>query len=136
MFMGSSPAQADEILPGSYSQQDQSVMGGIRNSIVDMGAAARAATDRTNVRSRADMSRSSSSGVNVDFQFGSSQSEQSWKAVKTPDKAPVPGLVAGDCRGDNSSDAYRKQMGQSREGFMKEALIPNSDCGEYHPTLK
>ncbi|MBI4388717.1 MAG: hypothetical protein HY580_00935 [Nitrospinae bacterium] len=134
--MGSTSAQADEILPGSYSQQDQSVMGGIRSTIMDFGAHDRAAADRTNIRSRADMSRTSSFGVNVDHQFGSSQSEQSWKAVRTPDQAPVPGLVPGDCRGDNTTDAYRKQMGQSREGFVKEALIPNNECGENHATYK
>lgn len=135
MVFGSTPAKADDILPGAYSQQDQSVMGGLGRTVIQMGASARAATDSTNLRSRADLSRSNSFGISVDYQFGSSQSEQSWKAVRTPDKAPVPGLVPGDCRGDNSTDDYRKAMGQSREGFMHETLVSNAQCETDHATL-
>lgn len=116
----------------SNSFRDVSVMGG--QSIVDMGAASRAASDKVISSSRADMS-TANVGVNYVHQFGSSQSEQSWKTVKTPDKAPVPGLVAGDCRGDNSSDDYRKRMGQSREGYMKESIVSQAECEIDHATV-
>jgi hypothetical protein len=115
----------------NYSR-DQSAMSG--QSIMDIGAASRAHTEQVINSSRADMARSSA-GVNSDFQFGASQSEQSWKSVKTPDKAPVHGLVPGDCRGDNTSDAYRKQMGQQREGFTKETLVPQNECESDHATV-
>jgi hypothetical protein len=75
--------------------------------------------------------------VNLDYQFGSSQSDQSWKMMKSvEDAGVVVGLVPGDCRGDNSSDAYRKQMNQSRNGYMEEKLVSQSDCAEIHPTVK
>jgi hypothetical protein len=101
-----------------------------------MGAKARALTDATNRASRAHMSRNTARGINVMQQFGSSQSDSSWKAAKTIEEAEVRGLVAGDCQGDNSDGAYRKAMGQNRKGYMKENLVPNSMCGEIHPTLK
>mgnify|MGYP007026208259 CR=1 FL=1 len=71
-----------------------------------------------------------------DYQFGSSQTDQSWKAAKTVEEAQVHGLVAGDCQGENSDAVYRSQMNQNRKGFMKENLVSNAQCGEYHPTLK
>jgi len=132
--MGSA-AFADTMLPGQYSQQDQSVMG-VGQTIVQMGAHQRTLTDAVNRASRADRSRDSHSGVNVDFQFGSSQSDNSWKAARTVEEAQVRGLVPGDCQGDNSTEAYRKQMGQSRDGYMAEPLVSNADCGDYHPTVK
>jgi len=135
MAFGVNSAVADDMVPGAYAQQDQSVMG-VGQTIVQMGARARALTDATNRASRAHRSRGSDSGVNVDQQFGSSQSDQSWKAAKTVEEAQVRGLVAGDCQGDNSDGAYRKQMGQNRKGYMKETLVPNSMCGDVHPTLK
>ncbi len=135
MFLGVSNVAADEMVPGAYAQQDQSVMG-VGQTIVQMGARQRALTDAVNRASRAHLSRNSSSGINVDQQFGQSQTEQSWKAAKTVEEAEVVGLVAGDCRGDNSDDKYRKQMNQDRKGFVPEPLVPNDICGEYHPTLK
>jgi hypothetical protein len=128
-------ASADELLPGSYSQQDSSVMG-VGQTMVQMGAHQRTLTNAVNRASRADRSRNSASGINVDFQFGSSQTDQSWKAARTVEEAQVRGLVAGDCQGDNSTEAYRKQMNQNRKGYTKENLVSNSACGEYHPTLK
>ena len=125
---------ADDMVPGSYSQQDQSVMG-VGQTMVQMGARDRALTDAVNRASRAHLSRNSDSGVNQDYQFGSSQSEQSWKAAKTVEEAEVRGLVAGDCQGDNSDEVYRRQMNQSRDGFMKEVLVSNAQCGEIHPTI-
>lgn len=135
LTFGISTASADDMVPGSYSQQDQSVMS-VGQTMVQMGAATRALTDATNRASRAHMSRSSDFGINVDQQFGQSQSDQSWKAAKTVEEAQVRGLVAGDCQGDNSDGWYRKAMNQNRKGYMKENLVPDSMCQEIHPTLK
>jgi len=136
MMFGISNASADDLVPGAYAQQDQSVMG-VGQTMVQMGAKQRALTDATNRASRAHRSRNSSSGINVDQQFGSSQSDQSWKAAKTIEEANMQtGLIPGDCRGDNSDDKYRKQMNQDRKGYMPEPLVPNSMCSDNHPTLK
>lgn len=124
---------ADELLPGAYSQQDGSVMG-VGQTMVQRGAQDRILTNATNIASGAGQSRTSAAGVNVDYQFGSSQYEQSWKAAKTVEQAQVRGLVPGDCQGDNSTEAYRKQMGQSRAGYMAEHLISNKDCETDHAT--
>ena len=135
LAFGVSSATADDLVPGSYTQQDQSVMS-VGQTIVQMGAHDRVLTDAVNRASRAHLSRNTASGINVMQQFGSSQSDQSWKAAKTVEEAEVFGLVAGDCGGDNTGGAYRKQMAQNRKGYMKENLVPNSMCGDYHPTLK
>lgn len=135
MAFGMNNAVADELVPGAYAQQDQSVMG-VGQTMVQMGAAQRVQTDAVNRASRAHLSRNSASGINVDQQFGQSQSDQSWKAAKTVEEAQVRGLVPGDCQGDNSDAQYRKQMNQNRKGYMKENLVPNSMCAEIHPTLK
>jgi len=134
-FMIAPVVSADELVPGAYAQQDQSVMG-VGQTIVQMGAGARTLTDAVNRASRAHLSRNSDSVMNQDFQFGSSQYEQSWKAAKTVEEAEVHGLVPGDCQGENSDDIYRNQMKQSRAGFVKEILVSDAQCGEYHPTLK
>lgn len=128
-------AVADDVIPGQYSQQDQSVMG-VGKTIMQMGASARTLTNAVNLASGAGRSRSSVGPINGDYQFGSSQSEQSWKAAKTVEEAQVRGLVPGDCQGDNSTDAYRRAMNQNRNGYMKENLVSNDQCGDYHPTLK
>lgn len=131
-----SVASADDVVPGAYSQQDSSVMG-VGQTIMQMGARQRALTDATNRASRADRSRDSRNGINVDYQFGSDQTDSSWKAIRTVEEAGVvPGLVPGDCRGDNSDDTYRKRMGQNRKGYMKEPLVSQSECEGYHPTVK
>ena len=136
LAFGVSSASADEMVPGAYSQQDQSVMS-VGQTMVQMGAKARSLTDATNRASRAHLSRNTASGINVMPQFGSSQTDQSWKAAKTIEEANMQvGLIPGDCRGDNSDAKYRKQMGQNRKGFMKENLVPNSMCSKIHPTLK
>jgi hypothetical protein len=135
VFGMGSVASADDIIPGAYHQPDHSVMG-VGQTIMEMGARDRALTNAVNRASRADLSRNSDRGVNVDYQFGSSQSDQSWKAARTVEEAQVRGLVPGDCQGDNSDAAYRKQMNQNRKGYMKENLVSNAQCGEYHPTLK
>ena len=115
--------------------RDNSTTMGAGESVMDVGAAARAHSANVIASSRADTALDTNRGVNFIFQFGSSQTEQSWKAVKSPDKAPVPGLVAGDCRGDNSSDAYRKQMGQNRDGYTKEVLVTQDVCEADHATF-
>ena len=70
-------------------------------------------------------------------QYGSSQTDQSWKAAKTIEEANMQtGIIKGDCRGENSDDKYRKQMNQNRSGYLKENLVPNELCEANHPTLK
>ncbi len=135
LAFGVNGAVADELVPGAYAQQDQSVMS-VGQTIVQMGARDRILTDAVNRASKAHLSRNSASGINVDQQWGSSQTDQSWKAAKTVEEAQVRGLVAGDCQGDNSTATYRKQIGQNRKGYWREVLIPNSMCGDMHPTLK
>lgn len=135
LAFGVSSASADDLNPGAYAQHDQSVMG-VGQTVVQRGAHARSLTDAVNRASRAHMSRSSVSSINTDQQFGSSQSDSSWKAAKTVEEAEVRGLVEGDCQGDNSDGVYRKQMNQNRKGFMKENLVSNAMCDDYHPTLK
>ncbi len=135
----SSSASADTVLPGAYVQTDSSVMG-VGQTVMQRGAEQRALTDAVNRASRADMSRNNASGsINVDYQFGSSQSDQSWKSAtlnRSVEEARAVGLIPGDCRGDNYDDSYRKQMNQSRDGYMAEPLVSVSQCGDYHPTIK
>ena len=136
LAFGVSSAVADDTVPGSYSQQDQSVMG-VGQTMMQMGARQRSLTDATNRSSRAHMSRNTASGINVMQQFGSSQSDQSWKAAKTIEEANMQtGIIKGDCRGENSDGNYRKQMGQNRKGYMKERLVSQAQCEVNHPTLK
>jgi hypothetical protein len=128
-------ASADETLPGAYVPVDQSVMG-VGKTMMQMGSRDRAMTNATNNMSRTIMSAPGAS-VNTDYQFGSSQTDQSWKAWRSvEDVGVVVGLVPGDCRGDNSDDAYRKAMGQNRDGYMKEPLVSQADCDKIHPTVK
>lgn len=135
MAMGS-VVSADDVIPGQYVQNDPSVMG-VGQTMMEMGARDRALTNAVNLRSGAGKSRSSVGPISGDYQFGSSQSEQSWKQWKSvEDAGVVVGLVPGDCRGNNSDDSYRKQMNQSRDGYMKENLVSQSDCENYHPTIK
>ena len=136
MALGS-VATADDVVPGSYGQSDASVMG-VGETVMQFGAGARTLTNAVNLASGAGSARANSNtgAGGGDYQFGSSQYEQSWKAAKTVEEAQVHGLVAGDCQGENSDGVYRAQMNQSRKGFMKELLVSNAQCGEYHPTLK
>ena len=140
-FLGlGSIASADDVMPGAYVQHDASVMG-VGQTMMQMGASTRTITNATNLRSQAGTSRAQS-GVNSDYQFGSSQTEQSWKQWKNAEDAGVVvGLVPGDCRGDNSDGKYRNQMNDNRidpfgNPYMKENLVSQSQCTEYHPTLK
>lgn len=130
-----SVASADDVIPGAYVPVDQSVMS-VGQTMMQMGAKDRAMTSALNNMSRTIMS-APGANVNTDYQFGSSQSDQSWKAWRTvEDVGVVVGLVPGDCRGDNSDDAYRKQMGQNRKGYMKEPLVSQADCEKDHATVK
>ena len=139
-FLGlGSIASADDVMPGAYVQHDASVMG-VGQTMMQMGARDRAITNSVNLASQAGISRSTQGG-NADYQFGSSQSEQSWKAARTIEEAQVHGLVPGDCQGENSDGAYRKQMNDNRIDpfgvpYMKEVLVSNAQCAAYHPTLK
>ena len=132
-------ASADDLVPGAYVQHDASVMG-VGQTMMQMGAHDRAITNAVNLASQAGSSRSNAQ-AGADYQFGSSQSEQSWKAARTIEEAQVHGLVPGDCQGENSDGAYRKQMNDNRidpfgAPYMKEVLVSNGQCAEYHPTLK
>ena len=126
-------ASADNTIPGAYAQSNGAGIG-VNQSIMQMGAKDRALTNAVNLSSRAGSARSIS-GVHQDYQFGSSQMDQSWKAAKTVEEAQVYGLVPGDCRGDNSDDSYRKAMNQNRKGFMAENLVSQADCEIDHATM-
>ena len=140
-FALSSIASADSTIPGAYAQDNNAQVMGVGQTIMQMGAHDRALTNAANLASRAASSRAQA-GVNVDYQFGSSQTEQSWKQWKTAEDAGVVvGLVPGDCRGDNSDDSYRKQMNAKRidpfgNPYMKETLVSQADCEINHATLK
>mgnify|MGYP003990671027 FL=1 len=140
-FLGiGSIASADNLVPGAYSQQNSSGVMGVTQTMMQMGAKDRALTNASNLASQAGIARNIS-GVNADYQFGSSQSEQSWKAARTIEEAQVHGLVPGDCQGENSDGKYRSAMNDKRidpfgNAYMKENLVSNSQCAEYHPTLK
>ena len=135
-------ASADVLVTGGYSNVDQSVMGARTSgeafrTQVQIGATARQHTAAIDIASGAGRSMSNAgNGGGADFQWGQSQTEQSWKAAKTIEEAQVRGLVAGDCGGDNTTGAYRAQMNQNRKGFKSEPVISNAMCGEYHKTLQ
>ena len=135
MAMGSI-VSADDVVPGQYGQSDASVMG-VGQTMMQMGSHNRTLTNAVNLASGAGKSRSSTGPINTDFQFGSSQTDQSWKQMRTvEDAGVVVGLVPGDCRGDNSDDSYRKQMNQNRNGYMKEPLVSQADCEIDHKTYQ
>jgi hypothetical protein len=130
-------ASADDMVPGAnyQGQVDISVMG-VGQTMMQMGARDRVLTNAVNLSSGAGTSRAIS-GVKQDYQFGSSQTEQSWKQWRSvEDAGVVVGLVPGDCRGDNSDDSYRKAMNQNRNGYMKEPLISQADCQIDHKTYQ
>ena len=139
-FALSSIASADNNIPGAYDQDNNAQVMGVGQTMMQMGARDRALTNAANLASRAASSRAQA-GVNVDYQFGSSQSEQSWKQWKTAEDAGVVvGLVPGDCRGDNSDDSYRNQMKAPRidpfgNPYMKENLVSQGDCDKNHATM-
>ena len=137
----SSTASADTNVPGAYDQNNNAQVMGVGQTMMQMGAQTRALTNASNLRHRAARAKSQY-GVNSDYQFGSSQSEQSWKQWRSvEDAGGVVGLVVGDCRGDNSDGKYRAQMNDNRidpfgNPYMAEKLVSQADCEIYHPTLK
>jgi hypothetical protein len=142
-FLGlGSIASADNVVPGSYTQYNSSGTMGVGQTMMQMGARDRALTNASNLASQAGVARNAGRSWNSDYQFGSSQAEQSWKAARTiEDAGGVVGLVPGDCRGDNSDGNYRSQMNDNRmdpfgKAYMKENLVSQAQCVEYHPTLK
>ena len=132
-------ASSDNTIPSSYAQQNNAnqVMS-VGKTQMQIGATDRVHANYINARSGAGRSHSNTgNGGGSDFQWGSSQTENVWKAWRTvEDAGNVTGLVVGDCRGDNSSNAYRAQMNQSRKGFMPEPLVSQTQCQENHPTNK
>jgi len=135
----SSIASADTKVPGAYAQGNNAHVMGVGQTMMQMGARDRALTNATNLASQAGRSRSSV-GINTDYQFGSSQSDQSWKAARTIEEAEVHGLVPGDCQGENSDDAYRNQMNDKRidpfgNPYMTERLVSQADCKKNHATM-
>ena len=104
---------ADVLVAGGYTQQNNAnqVMS-VGKTQMQIGATDRAHVNYINTRSGAGRSHSNTgNGGGSDFQWGSSQAENVWKAWRTvEDAGNVTGLVVGDCRGDNSSNAYRAQM--------------------------
>ena len=134
-------ASADVLVTGGYSNVDQSVMGPRTSGTafrtqVAIGTADRAHTSALDQASGAGRSHSNAGAAGgADFQWGSSQTDQSWKKAKTVEEAQVRGLVPGDCGGENTTGAYRAQMKQNRKGFLSEPIISNAQCGQYHKTL-
>ena len=130
-------ATADDMVSGTYdpNQSNSGVMS-VGQTIIQMGAVARINANAVNLGSGAVKSRTDTGAINGNYQFGSSQTEQSWKAAKTVEEAQVFGLVPGDCQGDNSDGTYHKAMNQNRNGFMKERLVSNAQCEVNHPTLQ
>ena len=105
---------------------------------MQVGATDRAHANYINSRSGAGRSHSNTgNGGGSDFQWGSSQTENVWKAWRTvEDAGNVTGLVVGDCRGANSTDAYIKRMNISRKGYDKEKLVTQAQCEGNHTTNK
>ena len=132
-------ASSNNTIQGTYTQQNNAnqVMS-VGKTQMQIGATDRVHANYINARSGAGRSHSNTgNGGGSDFQWGSSQTENVWKAWRTvEDAGNVTGLVVGDCRGDNSSNAYRAQMNQSRKGFMPEPLVSQTQCQENHPTNK
>ena len=135
MALGS-VASADSTVPlSNFTGNIQSGVMSVGQTIMQMGAFDRINANAVNLGSGAGSSRNDTGAINGDYQFGSSQSEQSWKAARTIEEAQVFGLVPGDCQGDNSDGAYRKAMNQNRKGYMAENLVSNANCEINHATM-
>ena len=127
-------ASADNNIPGSYAQSNNQHVMGVGQTMMQMGAANRALTNASNLASKAGVARNAGRTWNSDYQFGSSQSEQSWKQWRSvEDAGVVVGLVPGDCRGDNLKGPRIDPFGNP---YMKENLGSQADCEINHPTLK
>jgi hypothetical protein len=103
-FLGlGSIASADNVVPGSYEQQNSSGVMGVGQTMMQMGARDRALTNASNLASQAGVARNIS-GVNSDGKYRSQMN-------------------------DNRIDPFGK-------AYMKENLVSDAQCAEYHPTLK
>ena len=80
-FLGMvSTVSADDVLPGAYGQPDWSVMS-VGKTQMQIGASDRAHANYINTKSGAGRALSNAgNGGGADFQWGQSQTEQSWKA--------------------------------------------------------
>ncbi|MBC8283380.1 MAG: hypothetical protein H8E32_06160 [Nitrospinae bacterium] len=129
----SSVASADSTIPGAYFQTNNGQVMGVGQTIMEMGAKDRALTNASNLSSQAGVARNIT-GVNQDYQFGSSQSEQSWKQWRSvEDAGGVVGLVPGDCRGDNTEGVRMDPFGNP---YMEEKLVSQADCEINHGTIQ
>ena len=130
-------ASADDTVPGAYENRAANQVMSVGKTQMQIGAQDRAHANYVNQRSGAGRALSNTgNGGGADFQWGQSQTEQSWKAAKNYEEAMAHGITAMDCQGDNSDGKYRAQMNQNREGFMSEPLVPQDQCHEIHETLK
>jgi len=124
-------ASADVLVTGGYSQQNNAnqVMS-VGKTQVQIGATDRVHANYINARSGAGRSHSNTgNGGGSGFQWGSSQTKNVWKTWRTvEDAGNLTSLVVGDCRGDNSTDAYFKRMNISRKGDDKEKLVTQAQC--------
>ena len=132
-------ASADVLVTGAYAQQNKAnqVMS-VGKTQMQIGATDRVHANYINARSGAGRSHSKTgNGGGADFQWGSSQAENVWKAWRTvEDAGNVTGLIVGDYRGDNSTDAYFKRMNISRKGYDKEKLVTQAQCEGSYTTNK
>ena len=138
MALGS-VASADSTVPlSNFTSNAASGTMSVGQTVMQFGAGARVNANAVNLASGAgnQYGNSNTGSSGGDFQFGSSQTDQSWKAAKTVEEAQVFGLVPSDCQGDNSDGAYRKAMNQNRKGYMAENLVSQADCEVNHATLK
>ena len=130
-------ASADVLVTGAYAQQNNAnQVISVSKTQMQIGATDRAHANYINARSGAGRSHSNTgNGGGSDFQWGSSQTENVWKAWRTvEDTGNVTGLVVGNCRGDNSTDTYFKRMNISRKGYDKEKLVTQAQCEGNHTT--
>ena len=103
-------ASADSVIPRASSTNGNTFnqLISVGKTQMQIGAADQAHANYINQSSGAAIPRNGTRGTRADWQFGSSQTEHVWKSWKTvEDAGNVTGLVVGDCRGDNSSNAYR-----------------------------
>jgi len=132
-------ASADVLVTGAYAQQNNAnqVMS-VGKTQMQIGATDRVHANYINARSGAGRSHSNTgNGGGSDFQWGSSQTKNVWKTWRTvEDAGNLTSLVVGDCRGDNSTDAYFKRMNISRKGYDKEKLVTQAQCEGNHTTNK
>ena len=130
-------ASSNNTISGAYTQQNNAnQVISVGKTQMQIGATDRAHANYINARSGAGRSHSNTgNGGGSDFQWGSSQTENVWKAWRTvEDAGNVTGVVVGDCRGDNSTEAYFKQMNISRKGYDKKKLVTQAQCEGNHPT--